>query len=251
MAQHAVSHEAVTRAVATAMRTQRSALRNGVSTHAVEGPISIEMLRALARHLPRPLRPFMYVGSIDGGLVVSALLEGRPPASTGAKRARGDGTQRAREVLEGVAARAGGPSEREMRTARAVVAAMIDLTGSGGEAVVESVGVNRSANGPERAANMSALVLAARLSPAIAVPIARLLDALGPCVDGALTTRTEHLDEAFRLPSPSGAAHVDAAGQRPFFVFAGIPEGADAPESARDAPEGAPEPKRRRVAAAT
>ena len=194
--------------------------------------------------------PFMYVGSIDGGL--RRLGAARRQAAREYRReararrrhaaraggARGGRGARGRTLREGDAhgARRGRSDDRPDRFRRRGRRRV-----GRGEPLSER---------PERAANMSALVLAARLSPAIAVPIARLLDALGPCVDGALTTRTEHLDEAFRLPSPSGAAHVDAAGQRPFFVFAGIPEGADAPESARDAPEGAPEPKRRRVAAA-
>ena len=233
------------------LRTISSTLRNGISSHRVQSPASFQMLRefqeAVVQHTGDKHRA-VYVGSIDGEIVVSTMLDDatkvEPPPSK--KRRRHDcefdpseddtctkevytlAVQRADEATTRVRAKL---KESEVcadafATAQGTLCRVLRmLRGARGESVVESAGLGLQpvarAGAPTRP-----LVVCMRLSAGVAVPLRALRYAMGPCfADGALSTKRDGLpNTAHDLPiSETGRMHEDEEGQRTLVVVGSVP----------------------------
>lgn len=228
----------------------RSTLLNGVSSHVVADAITLTQIDQMQRGAQtlHPRMP-MYIGSIDGKIRVSARLEVAgigstaaastapeppPPQSSGKKRQRvSESEQRANAVIAGVRKRLNGSasqvSEEQLETGKQVVRQLVELTGSGGESVLEAVGLSVAAASAQR---QPRLMLSARFTPGIAIPLKRLRSAIATCNDGAVTTTTSGLGNQFALPEPANAAALAADGQLPIFLHTAIPEPQPQPANA-------------------
>jgi hypothetical protein len=216
-------HDALAAATQHQLQTSTAVLRNGTSSHRIASPASFHMLDAFERaardttHANVPV----FVGSVDGALLVSAQLDGdarTPPAephsASSRKRRREDAgaehagsgdkaeaferaSASASEAVSRVRARLKGDEgigDAAFEVAHGTITRVLrGLCGSRGEPVVESIGLSvRSAGGATAMMHTSGsrsnaasanqqLVVALRLSAGVAVPLPKLRQALGPC----------------------------------------------------------------------
>ena len=234
-------------AVVLPLGPTRSTLRNGISSHVVADAITLTQMdrtHAGARQLQPRLS--LLLGSVDKQIRVSACLQpsrtAPPPAVRHRKRGRvSESERKADEVVAGVRRRLGSRlgvlTATQLEIGHAVVRQLVELRGSGGERVLEAVGL--SATDPQHVADQTdgrpALVLSARLAPGVAVSLADLRAALAPCSDGALTTMSTGLAAQYSLPAPVDALDPVASGQAPIFLHAAVPLTAPAATPLHDA----------------
>lgn len=211
----------------------RSTLLNGISSHVVADAITLTQLDHVSRSAQQlhPRIP-LFIGSIDGKIRVSARLEVAVPTEGGGggtKRPRqSESEEKASAVVAGVRKRMDGPvssaTEEQLEVGRRVVQHVVELRGSGGESVLEAIGLSATAPQAAAARRRPSLTLSARFTPGVAIPLRRLRAAIGACVDGALTTTPNGLGGHLELPTPSNASTLAEDGQLPIFLHAAIPE---------------------------
>lgn len=223
----------------------RSTLLNGISSHVVADAITLTQIDQMHRGA-QTLHPRMplYIGSIYGKIRVSARLEAAPTSASiassppdvseavrpGRKRQRvSEADERAEEVVAGVKKRMlssnSSVSAAQLEAGRQIVRQIVDVRGSGGESVLEAIGMSVTdptcvSLGPRR----PRLMLSARFTPGVAISLGRLRAAIRVCSDGALTTATSGLGTQFSLPSPPSASDLAADGQMPMFLHVAVPE---------------------------
>jgi hypothetical protein len=249
-------HERVTAACAQLAPTA-STLRNGISSHKVKAPAAFSDLDTFATQtltiLGRGGADRVFVGSVDGELLVSARLHKDCPGSVGAstnsrarlkKRGRDDSDYRADKAVADIRKRAAGNASLDAAVSLAhqsITSLLRDFKGVGGEEIVESCalslapprkdgaggadgtgGAGRGGGGALR--DRPRLIIACRLSAGVPLPLAALRGALGKCfADGMVTTRSEALGEAYRLPLSAAGQAVENQGQRSLLLFAAVP----------------------------
>lgn len=244
-------------AAAALMRPTMSRLRNGISSHSVPGSVSFGLLESFIQQARGALHPHpeerLFLGSIDGDVYMSAHVRAREglgdagaAASAGAgskrKRRRDDCGDRAEQAVSTVRDRVRGtPDAASMlaavELARAVIEQVLrNVRGARNEEVVESCGLSlapatqltASAGGGPPAGGAAPgrprLIIAARLSAGVPMPIMALRAALGDCfADGMITTRPETLGPSYQLPLSAAGEAVEQAGQRSMLLFAAVP----------------------------
>lgn len=248
-------HERVTTACAR-LKPSSSALRNGISSHKVASPAAFPALDAFTTQTLAALggagsADRIFMGSIDGELLVSARLRGDDGKASGEasdaparrkKRGRDDSGDRADRAVADIRKRAAGdaPVLAAVALARERIEALLrDFKGVGGEEIVESCGLSLAAAGENGAASRPRLIIACRLSAGVPLPLVVLRRALGACfADGMVTTKPELLGEAYRLPLSAAGQAIESQGQRSLLLFAAVPVPPAAPPAA--APAAAP-----------
>jgi len=224
-------------------------LRNGISSHRIKSPLAFPVLDTFAQRagdaLPAPAADRLFLGSLDGRLVVSARLRVDPPAATATataeaprrkKRARDDCSERARRAVATIRARADTPELRAaVDLAEATIEALLRaVRGPAGEELFEACGLSMAvaqqtvASATAPAANLSnqrpRLIIAARLATGVPVPLLKLRRALGECFkDGMITTDASALGPAYQLPLSAAGQAVEETGQRSILLFAAVP----------------------------
>lgn len=223
------------RVIMTPLSLSRSTLLNGISSHVVADAITLTQIDNMHRSAQNlKTRMPLYIGSIDGKIHVSAHLadavKAAPSKHSGKKRQRvSDSDERATDVIRGVKKRLNGASshvsEEQLEAGRLVVRQLVDLKGSAGENVLESIGLSVSGTHTSIVnSRRPRLMLSARFAPGIAIPLGLLRSSISTCSDGALTTKTSGLGTQFSLPVPSSASYLVADGQVPIFLHIAIPE---------------------------
>lgn len=244
-------HEQITAACAC-LKPTASVLRNGISSHNVGSPISFTSLDTFTAQSLIVLgggggHDRIFVGSIDGELLVSARLRAGgtlsadtnsavgavDKASVGSKkRGRDDSAERAERAVADILKRCVGdaPVHAAICLARQSIESLLrDFKGAGGEEVVESCGLSMSPKGEDAPAGDSSrsrprLIIACRLSAGVPLPLTVLRRSLGKCFgDGMITTHPEALGEAYRLPLSATGQVVENEGQRSILLFAAVP----------------------------
>lgn len=222
----------------------RSTHLNGISSHVVADAITLTQIDQVHRGAQtlRPRLP-LYIGSIDGKIRVSARLEAAPTSAAGGpspsdvpaprpgkKRQRvSEADERANDVIAGVRRRLLSSNssipDAQLEAGRQIVRQIVDVRGSGGESVLEAVGMSATNSaGVSGGLRRPRLMLSARFTPGVAIPLGRLRAAIGVCSDGALTTATSGLGTQLAMPSPPSAGELAADGQVPIFLHAAVPE---------------------------
>ena len=173
------------------------------------------------------------VGSIEDKLVISVReadkdkAGGQVKRSGGKKRGRDTAAEDAERAVDRVR-RCGSDAERipdaSYAAAKDTAAALLRLRGHGGEPVVESWAVSLRRRGEWGAARDAehSLVVAARLSAGIAVPLAALCGALDACKDAMLSIGGASDGTDLDLPLSAASRAADA---KTILVCAGVPRG--------------------------
>lgn len=246
-------HTRVTTAC-TRLKPTTSTLRNGISSHKVASPASFTALDAFATQTLAALgggggdgADRIFVGSIDGELIVSARLRAEnergeaptPSPPRRRKRGRDDSADRAEQTVATIRRRASGDAPMLAAVARArdaIEALLRDFKGADGSDVVESCGLSLAYTRGDR----PKLIIASRLSAGVPLPLTVLRRALGSCFgDGMITTKPELLGEAYRMPLSAAGQAIESQGQRSLLLFAAVPLPAAA-AAAAPAPAAAP-----------
>lgn len=232
---------------AEALGASRSTLRNATSSHHIKNPASFTALDAFYTQVTKPegIRGAqLFLGSLDGELLLSARLRTDPaPSGRKKKRARDDAADRAAQAMKSVRKRCASDDSLKKATLdfaeRTIEQLLRSVKGPGDEELFESCGLSvapvqtatASAATVAPVANASAgpkrprLIIACRLSAGVALPLGALRGALGPCFkDGMITTRPESLGAEYQLPLTDAGRVVEAQGQRSMLLFAAVPE---------------------------
>jgi hypothetical protein len=240
-------HAALAR-VATAQSARSSKFENGVSMHTMQQSASFANLRAfLNAAQSQGHQRRIFVGSRDGSIVVSVNFNYEPLSTSPATAARA-GKKRSRDPTEEAVEAAVLRVQRSLKSSEdgaAVSADMLDtarqalytlltrMRGASGEDAVESWGLSfkRPESGHVLHSSNSTmqrprLILSARLSPGVAVPLPALFSCLGiHCTaDGMLTTQeSSSLASGFDLPLSEQALAAETLGsQRAITLFATV-----------------------------
>jgi len=244
-------HARLSAAAAATLRATRPTLRNGVSAHRCPGNLAFNALRAFMQRAKQALgatRHTLYIGSIDGEIIVSARMRATctPTADGGkrkAKRGRDDCAERAEQAVASIRKRVRASTEPSapaqlaaVERARGTIEALLrDVKGPRDEALFESCGLSLSsapASGGAATAPIASggacarprLIIACRLSAGVPLPLGALEAALGESFDdGMLTAKPETLDAAYQLPLTAAGRAVEAGGQRSLLLFAAVP----------------------------
>lgn len=185
-----------------------------------------------------------FVGTVDGSIVVSVNFNYTPPAGPsggGDAAGRRSGKKRGRDADEEAVEHAVGrvmkglnqetkiPDEAIASARRALYSLLTSLRGANGERAIESWGLTYKK--PEASSPLGGtrprLIISARLTPGVAVPLESLFQALGPrcALDGMLTTQpSTSLANGFDLPLSEQAKAAELHGQKAITLFATVAE---------------------------
>ena len=234
-------HEAIAR-VAQAQSATRSTFTNGVSVHRMQQSVSFSNLRAILRAAVGQQHR-CFVGTVDGNITVSVNFnyersDGSSSAPTSRKRKADPHEEPVEAAAERVRRGLTDPAdvtEDMLEGAKQALLAMLrHLRGSESETPVESWGLAykkpespQNANGsvPSSGAQRPRLIISARLTPGVAVPLHYLFQALGVrcTADGMLTTQdSTSLATGFNLPLSEQARAAESHGQRALTLFATV-----------------------------
>ena len=226
-------HETIARAAA-AQSAQRSTFNNGVSVHKMAQSVSFANLRAIMT-AANGNEQRTFVGTVDGAIVVSVnfnYAQAPPPPSAGGSRKRKkdpheEGVDAAGDRVRRGLTNASDLSDDMIESAKAALLAMLrNLRGANGEVAVESWGLSyKKPEARNASASRPRLILSARLTPGVAVPLPSLFQALGVrCTgDGMLTTQdSTSLANGFDLPLSEQARAAETHGQRALTLFATV-----------------------------
>jgi hypothetical protein len=186
-----------------------------------------------------------FVGTVDGSIVVSVNFNykhhtgqsseggGASERRVGKKRGR-DAEEEAvdhavNRVMKGLNEDTKIPDEAIASARRALYMLLTSLRGAKGESAIESWGLTYKK--PEASSPLGGsrprLIISARLTPGVAVPLDSLFQALGTrCgLDGMLTTQpSTSLANGFDLPLSDQAKAAELHGQKAVTLFATVTE---------------------------
>lgn len=230
----AEQHAALAR-VASAQTARSSKLANGVSLHTMPQSVSFANLRALltvAQSQGNSQR--IFVGSRDGSIVVSVNHNFEPPLADARKASS---KKRTRDPIEEAVQQAVQRVKRGLKGDESVTEGMLEtalqalhalltkLRGASGEDVVESWGLSLKKGETLATSQRPRLIISARLTPGVAVPLGALFSSLGiRCTaDGMLTTQdSSSLATGFNLPLSEQGRTAEQHGQRAVTLFATV-----------------------------
>lgn len=236
-------HDAIARVAAASLgASTTSTLKNGVSSHALQRSRSFAQLRdflSRVRELPGVASNRLFIGSLDGNLVVSAsLLDAESTVPPGAeesknkKRKRDDeerdeaaSTQAADVTVHSLARRARlPPTDARLVRVRELIRQLMRLVRAvNGAKVIESYGVKLATNEAVAPGSSPPIALCCRLSAGLPIPISSIERALGSSFqDGMFTIVTPGSASEFELPHSETGAKVDSSGQKSFLVVATV-----------------------------
>lgn len=227
-------HEAIA-VVAQQQGARTCKFNNGVSIHTMGDSTSFTNMRAVMTAAMQPHSTF--VGTVNGSLTLSVNFNYQPlpppqPPARSKKRQR-DLTEEA--VTHAVERVQRGLTDGELTPASlqhahdALYSMITTLQGAGGETVLESWGLSYKKMDDKHALMATQqrprLILSARLTPGVAVPVGQLFRCLGKecSSDGMITVQTaSNLAENFRLPLSEQAQTAELHGQKALTLFATV-----------------------------
>lgn len=230
-------HEQIAK-VARLQNSEASKFNNGVSIHRMAQSISFSNMRAvLLAATGQESKTF--VGTMDGRIVLSVNFNYEPPrtppqAARSKKRTRDpheDAVDHAVERVKRGLRSEDDVDEDMLSSARTALLCMLrQLRGANDESVVESWGLSykkpeQPGAGAGGGAARPRLILSARLTPGVPVPVPSLFQCLGVrCTsDGMLTTQdSTGLASGFSLPLSEEAKAAELHGQRALTLFATV-----------------------------
>lgn len=226
--------------VASQQSARSSQLVNGVSLHNMPQSVSFANLRAmLTTAQTQGHGQRVFVGSRDGGIVVSVNYNFEPPKRDSGTAQQPKGKKRGRDQLEEAVEQAVLRVKRGLKGDETVSDDMLStaqhalytlltrLRGAGEEEVVESWGLSfkklegACGTGGQR----PRLILSARLTPGVAVPLSAIFSCLGiRCTNDGMITLQESssLASGFDLPLSEQARAAELFGQRAITLFATV-----------------------------
>lgn len=225
--------------VASGQQAVRSSLNNGVSVHKMPQSVSFANLKSIMNSASgQEQRTF--VGTVDGSIVVSINFNYEapraPPPQTKGKRGRDSNDEAVQTAVDRVKrglTSTDEVSDEMLDSAKAALYTMLTrLRGASNENAVESWGISykkpEPGMGGPSGANRPRLILSARLTPGVAVPLPSLFQCLGVrCTsDGMLTTQdSSSLAVGFNLPLSDAARAAESHGQKALTLFATVSRG--------------------------
>lgn len=227
---HESVHGHLTTAVAI-LHGSSSQLRNGVSSHKVKNPISLQALETFCMNATKaggPTASQLYLASLDGGPVISARLRAETDVNVrgGKKRGRDDAAERAEQTCAKLLRMSKGPRKVQIEFAQKTIEQLLrTIRGPRGEDIFEACGVSVAPLSSDAAPGRPRLIIACRFSAGIPLSLKTLRAALGECFrDGMITTAPEALGSEYQLPLTDTGRLVEAEGQRSMLLFAAVPE---------------------------
>lgn len=232
------THRAVQQASST-LRVVKSVIRERVSVHTMSDPTPFSNMfsfQKIATGASTGSKTF--VGSMTGELVFSVNTAYTPPEPTrsGKKRSLDTSTEDAERAIAKVRRSSGSEtiSNASFKAAQECVASLIKLKGAKGESVIESWAVSLRKSGQWGAGSTGpSLVIAARMTAGVAIPLGTLCNAMRVCRDGMLAVSTDRIHEEFDLPLTDQGVTADERGQKSVLVFASVPNLEDSVSEAK------------------
>lgn len=214
-------------------------LRNFISAHKVQNPISFQALDAFcvsATTTGGTGASQLFLSSLDGDPVISARLrvnlEPQAP-SRKAKRLRDDAAERADMACAKLRSMPGNLTKAQIDLAQKTIEELLrSVRGPRSEEVFEACGVSvaplidtqPSASALGSTLQRPRLIIACRLSAGVPLSLKALRTALGECFkDGMITTHPDSLGPEYQLPLTDTGRAVENEGQRSMLLFAAVP----------------------------
>ena len=178
--------------------------------------------------------PKSFIGTLNGDIVLSINTAHSPGEDSSSKKNK----KRVRDTSEEDAHRAvakvercGGEasmvSEYTFKAARETLKSMLDTRGVGGEAVIESWAVSLRSKGSwgssQNNGGVPSIVIAFRFAAGVAIPLAKLCEALNVCKDGLVTVSSDSLSPDFDLPLSDQGNASEGSGQKSMILIASVP----------------------------
>ena len=228
-------HAHLARTAVALLRAKKSTFRNKISSHIIESPLTFSNLEKYciaATEKKRVNASALFIGSIDGELVISARLgpvsAPAPVPSGKKKRAReSDAGDRAEAACAKLLERDDVDKERVEVARGALERLLRDVKGPKNEEVFEAIGL-RAATNAQTSSRVPSLMINARISAGLPLSIKSLRASLGArCfLDGLLTSNPDGLSSEYQLPNllPDGgiAEVTKECGQRSIFLFSAV-----------------------------
>lgn len=230
-------HDAIA-AAASKISEVTSTFQNGCSLHTMPKSVSFAQLKAImAAAKENDARTF--VGTRQGKIVVSVNFnyqtseaeaggKSGAPSNTGKKRGRDANEEAVQAAIDRVkrGVHQDDVDASALENARgALYAVLTSLRGARNETAVESWGLSYKKEDSAAKVQRPRLILSARLTPAVAVPLKSLFRVLGAScrADGMLTIQdSSELASGFNLPLSEQAAAAEAHGQKALTLFATV-----------------------------
>lgn len=179
-----------------------------------------------------------FVGTVDGNIVISVNFNYQSPPPPPAARSKKRGRDEHEDAVEHAVQRVKRGlqdtdecSDEMLSSAKQALYTMLSrLRGAGGETAVESWGLSyKKPEANEHTASAASqrprLILSARFTPGVAVPVPSLFQTLGVrcTADGMLTTQdSSGLAAGFNLPLSDHARAAESHGQKALTLFATV-----------------------------
>ena len=230
-------HDAIA-AAASKISEVTSTFQNGCSLHTMPKSVSFAQLKAImAAAKENDARTF--VGTRQGKIVVSVNFNYQTseagqagvagaPSKTGKKRGRDANEEAVQAAIDRVkrGVHQDDVDASALENARgALYAVLTSLRGARNETAVESWGLSYKKEDSTAKVQRPRLILSARLTPAVAVPLKSLFRVLGAScrADGMLTIQdSSELASGFNLPLSEQAAAAEAHGPKALTLFATV-----------------------------
>lgn len=229
------------------VRVVSSEIRGAVSVHTMPASVALSSVRAfgeLASDCGYGRRAFF--ASVDGKIVFSvntkydrgargATLTAGDTGATGHTGASATGKKRRRDTVRDEVESAMERVRRSGEQARALpdsafervektACALLQLTGADSERIIESwaVSVRGAGEWGAGASGGPRLVLAARISAGVAIPVDSAASALKLCTDGMLTVAPARVGRDFVLPMSDEARVAQSSGQTSMLLLVSV-----------------------------
>ena len=214
------------------LQISNSKLNGRVSSHLVPNKTSFQNLSAFQRiAVQEKCGDKSHLGTIDGHLCFSvnaAFKKHEPPASRKRKAdAELEEAERAVNKVKNSGNGADKITTKSYSIATQAVSNLLKLKGASGESCVESFAVSKRQNGDYGAVKHEdgrpSLVVAARLTGGVAVPISSVIATFKDCPDGMLSTSLDGVTSDFDLPMSEECKTGHEKGQRSILLLASVP----------------------------
>lgn len=233
------AHTRVLQQCANSLRIVKSTLNRSVSCHVIANSTTFQSV--LAFHnlaLEEKCENKSFIGSVEGDLCVSVNAAYKKPEEQRSKKRRADveseDAERAISKIKKSGKDAEQISDASYQIAQECVSSLLKMKGANLEPCLESWALSLRKPGEYGAASSPdgrpSLVIAARFTGGVAVPIASLLSTFKSCRDGMLSTSTDDVNRAFKLPMSEQCEEGHERGQRSILLLASVPHVADEKE---------------------
>ena len=216
-----------------ALRVASSTLKGKCSLHQMPDLVALSSITSFMKLAEKAdLAQHSFLGSLNGAITLSVnagfAANNEEPARKRRRDSVDEDTSRAVEKLrrsnvEKLDQVPDGTFDECRECARRI----LRMRGAGGENVVESWALSVREAGTWGAQKSStgapSVVIAVRLAPGVAIPLAPLCSCLQSISDGMVTADAAQVANEFKLPSSEQGLAAEASGQKPILMILAVP----------------------------